>query len=59
MRDHVDAGGNPNVEETFMFGQGFPLGRWVAEMRRRRTAGDLAVEQRAQIDEFAGWRWNL
>jgi hypothetical protein len=58
MRDHVEAGRDPNVENDFIFGQGFPLGRWVAEMRRRRAAGDLSADESAQIDEFADWRWN-
>jgi hypothetical protein len=58
MRDHLDAGGDPNVDEGFTFGQGFPLGRWVAEMRRRRAAGDLGRDQSAQIEDFPGWRWN-
>jgi len=57
MRDHVEAAGDPNVDEGFTFGQGFPLGRWVAEMRRRRAAGDLGTEQSAQIEAFPGWRW--
>jgi Zn-finger in ubiquitin-hydrolases and other protein len=58
MRDHVDAGGDPNVDEGFIFGRGFPLGRWVAEMRRRGAAGVLSADQSAQIDAFPGWRWN-
>ena len=50
MRDHLAAGGEPDVDEEFVFGKGFPLGQWVAEMRRRRTAGELTDEQRAQLD---------
>jgi Zn-finger in ubiquitin-hydrolases and other protein/Helicase associated domain len=46
MRDHVNAGGDPNVDEDFIYGKGFPLGQWVAEMRRR----DLTDDQRAQIE---------
>jgi Zn-finger in ubiquitin-hydrolases and other protein len=46
MRDHVNAGGEPNVDEDFIYGKGFPLGQWVAEMRRRELTGD----QRAQIE---------
>jgi hypothetical protein len=46
MRDHVDAGGDPNVEADFIHGKGFPLGQWVAEMRRR----DLTRDQRQQIE---------
>jgi hypothetical protein len=45
MREHLEAGGNPNVDEDFTFGKGFPLGRWVAEMRRRRAAGELDAER--------------
>ena len=40
MRDHVDAGGDPNVDEDFIYGKGFPLGQWVAEMRRRELTDD-------------------
>jgi hypothetical protein len=57
MRDHLQAGGDPDVDEEFVFGKGFPLGRWVAEMRRRRTAGELSAKQTAQVDELPGWRW--
>lgn len=48
MRDHVDAGGDPNVAEDFIYGKGFPLGEWVAEMRRR----DLTEDQRRQVTEL-------
>ena len=57
MRDHVQAGGTPAVGEDFIFGKGFPLGRWVAEMRRRRGAGELGAEQEAQVGGLPGWRW--
>ena len=46
MRDHVEAGGDPNVGEDFIYGKGFPLGQWVAEMRRR----ELSDEQRRQVE---------
>jgi helicase associated protein len=46
MRDHVNAGGDPNVDAEFIYGKGFPLGQWVAEMRRR----DLSGDQRQQVE---------
>ena len=46
MRDHVNAGNEPNVDEDFVYGKGFPLGQWVQEMRRR----DLTKDQRQQIE---------
>ena len=58
MRDHVSAGGEPDVAEDHIHGKGFPLGRWVAEMRRRREAGELNDDQAAQIDALPGWRWD-
>ena len=30
MRDHVNAGGDPNPDADFIYGKGFPLGQWVA-----------------------------
>ena len=57
MREHLAAGGDPNVDEDYTHGKGFPLGRWVAEMRRRREAGELTADQSRQIDELPGWRW--
>jgi hypothetical protein len=57
MREPLEAGGDPNVDEGFTFGKGFPLGGWVAEMRRRRAAGELGADQSAQIQELPGWRW--
>jgi len=59
MRDHLQAGGEAVVEEDFTLGKGFPLGRWVAEMRRRRAAGRLTAEQTREIDELPGWRWDV
>jgi hypothetical protein len=50
MRDHLRAGGAPDVDESFTFGKGFPLGQWVAEMRRRHAAGELTDDQRSQIE---------
>jgi hypothetical protein len=58
MREHLEAGGDPDVDEDFVYGKGFPLGRWVAEMRRRREAGELSDDQAAQIDALPGWRWS-
>ena len=57
MREHLQAGESPAVDEEFVFGKGFPLGRWVAEMRRRRGAGELGEDQTAQIEALPGWRW--
>ena len=58
MREHVSAGGDPNVAEDHVFGRGFPLGAWVAQMRSRHTAGELSADQSAQIEQLAGWRWD-
>jgi hypothetical protein len=52
MREHIEAGGDPRVDEDHIHGKGFPLGKWFAEMRRRETAGELSDEQRARIGEL-------
>ena len=57
MRDHLQAGGEPTVDESFIFGKGFPLGNWVAEMRGRNAAGELSADQKSQIEHLPGWRW--
>jgi hypothetical protein len=57
MREHVEAGGDPNVGEEHIHGKGFPLGRWVAEMRRRESAGELSGEQHEAVGALPGWRW--
>jgi hypothetical protein len=57
MREHVESGGGPSVGEDHIHGKGFPLGRWVAEMRRRHAAGELDVDQTAQIEALPDWRW--
>ena len=59
MRDHLADGGEPTVAEDFTHGKGFPLGRWVAEMRRRRAENELTAAQRDQIAALPGWRWNV
>jgi hypothetical protein len=58
MRDHIDEGGDANVPEDFVRGKGFPLGAWVAEMRRRHGAGELTADHAAQLGQLAGWRWD-
>jgi hypothetical protein len=58
MRDHLQAGGQPTLDESFIFGKGFPLGGWVAEMRRRHAAGELRTAQTSQIEDLPGWRWD-
>ena len=58
MRDHLAAGGEPDVAEDFIYGKGFPLGPWVADMRRRHAAGELSADQVARIEQLAGWRWD-
>jgi len=57
MRDHLRAGGDPDVDEDFTLGKGFPLGSWVADAVRA-AAGELSADERAQIDELPGWRWS-
>ena len=58
MRDQIDEGGDANVPEDFVRGKGFPLGAWVAEMRRRHGAGELTADHAAQLGQLAGWRWD-
>lgn len=57
MRDHIAAGGSPDLAEDHIHGKGFPLGGWVAEMRRRADAGELTDAQRGEIEDLPGWRW--
>ena len=57
MRDHLRAGGEPTIDDSFTMPKGFPLGAWVAEMRRRNVAGELTTGQKSQIEELHGWRW--
>jgi Zn-finger in ubiquitin-hydrolases and other protein len=57
MREHLEAGRPSDLDEAFAHDKGFPLGRWVAEMRRRRAAGELGAEQAAKIDALPGWSW--
>jgi hypothetical protein len=45
------------LSEDHIHGRGFPLGRWVAEMRRRHDAGELTEQQTARIQELPDWRW--
>jgi hypothetical protein len=58
MREHLTGGGDATIDESFTTAKGFPLGRWVAEMRRREAADELDTDQRAQIDQLPGWRWD-
>ncbi len=53
MRDHLAAGGDRDVDEGFIYGKGFPLGQWVAEMRRRRAAGERTDEQAHKLEALA------
>jgi hypothetical protein len=58
MREHIEGDGDPSVAEDHVHGKGFPLGRWVGEMRRRHAAGELTDQQTARIEELPGWRWD-
>ena len=55
--EHVAGGGSADVGEGHTHGKGFPLGAWVAEMRRRESAGELSAGQRGEIEDLPGWRW--
>lgn len=57
MREHLEAGGSAEVDTESTFGKGFPLGAWVAEMRRRRAAGELDDDQSSALGELPGWSW--
>lgn len=57
MREHLDAGGSPDVDPEATLGKGFPLGAWVAEMRRRRAGGELDDDQASALTELPGWSW--
>ena len=57
MAEHLGGGGDADVEQGFVYGKGFPLGAWVAEMRRRHAAGELSGDQVDRLERFPGWRW--
>ena len=57
MREHLEAGGSAEVDLESTFGEGFPLGAWAAEMRRRRAAGQLDDDQSSALAELPGWSW--
>ena len=54
MREHLESGGTAAVDDDHVHGKGFPLGRWVGEMRRRRAEGELTADQSRQLDELPG-----
>jgi hypothetical protein len=58
MREHLADGGDPGVARDHVHGKGFPLGAWVAEMRRRHAAGELSPEQAAALESLPAWRWD-
>jgi Zn-finger in ubiquitin-hydrolases and other protein len=51
MREHLGAGGDADLPEDFTSPKGFPLGGWLAEMRRRRAAGELSAGQEAALGD--------
>jgi hypothetical protein len=57
MREHLLAGRQPTIGESFTHGKGFPLGAWVTEMRRRNAEGELTTAQKSQLEDLPGWRW--
>jgi len=57
MREHLLAGGEPTIDDSFTYGKGFPLGAWVSEMRQRNAKGELPTAQKSQIEDLHGWRW--
>jgi CPA1 family monovalent cation:H+ antiporter len=57
MRGHLEAGGGPELDPDATVGKGFPLGAWLGEMRRRRSAGELGEDQAEALAELPGWSW--
>jgi hypothetical protein len=57
MRDHLQGGGEPAIEERFTFGKGFPLGWWS-----RRCDGEKppASSRRPEVADrqVPGGRWD-
>ncbi|MDP8991656.1 MAG: helicase associated domain-containing protein [Actinomycetota bacterium] len=51
------SGGTADVGPDQTMGEGFPLGRWVHDMRGRKAAGELDGEQVAALEQLPGWRW--
>ncbi len=57
MREHLDAGGSPDVDPEATLGKGFPLGAWVTEMRRRRAGDELDDDHASALADLPGWSW--
>lgn len=56
MKEYLAQGGQFNVEEDQMAGRGFPLGKWLVEIRRRDAEGELTNKQRSELMKLKGWR---
>jgi hypothetical protein len=54
---HVEAGGDLGADAGLVSPEGFPVGEWVADMRKRQAEGRLDPEDSAAIEALPGWHW--
>lgn len=55
----VDEHRHARVPQSYRTEDGFGLGRWVGGRRREFARGNLAQERVAQLEQVAGWSWDV
>ena len=56
LREYTRSRGSASVPQRYITDDGFPLGVWVAVLRRRRLS--LPIARVKALEELAGWSWD-
>lgn len=56
VREFVKENGHSRVPQYYKTENGYPLGQWVSERRKKKDT--LSTERRAQLEALPGWAWN-
>jgi hypothetical protein len=50
--------GHVNVQFLFKSEDGYNLGQWISDVRKRYSKGQLSVDRIESLQRFNGWVWN-
>lgn len=57
LRDYVKQNGSARMLNTYITDDGFRLGGWISEQRKRQDT--LSIEQKSFLENLPGWVWNI
>lgn len=57
IETYIRQHGHARVPVAYVDDDGYQLGTWVANQRRKRTRNDLSDDRIARLDTLPGWMW--